>query len=247
MALSHPAHQRVTHTVGLLTQNEHGKSVMKYPEYDRNRYEVWALPHLLVLHWILNPGLVFNELLFGQRIPKVTLIDKTLDKPLMERSLIPCPSCGELHDGRFWANKNAFGHWFGYVCPSCGEIIPCLWNLTSLLILTVTSPLWYFPVKLWKRKWIEFEKSRYNNTTTEYTTHEKTPWIKMGILYGGLMGLILGLAFQVLNFVVWKRFDWQFLLYTALLWMIAGFLFAVIMYLWLGLRPKRKMQDGQKQ
>ena len=219
---------------------------MKYSEYDRKKYTVWALPHPLLLHWIINPGLAFNELILGQRMPKVTLIDKTLDKPLMERSFIPCPSCGTLHDGRFWAKKNAFGHWFGYVCPSCGEIIPCLWNLTSLLILVVTSPLWYFPVKFWKGKWIEFEKSRYQNIEKEYTPHEKTSWVKMGFFYGGLMWLFLGLAPQVYNFILRKSFDWDFLLFSAALWAIAGFFFAAIMYIWLGLRPKRKMQDGQQ-
>ena len=219
---------------------------MNYPEYDRNKYKVLALPHPLLLHWIIHPGLAFNELILGQRIPKVTLIDKTLDKPLMERSFIPCPSCGALHDGHFWAKKNAFRHWLGYVCPSCGEIIPCLWNLTSLLILAVTSPLWFFPVKYWKANWIEFEKSRYQNIEKEYTPHEKTSWVKMGFLYGGLMWLILGLAPQVYNFIVWKSFDWDFLLFTAVLWTIAGFFFAAIMYIGLGLRPKRKMQDEQQ-
>ncbi len=219
---------------------------MNYPEYDRNKYKVWALPHPLLLHWIINPGLAFNEIILGQRIPKVTLIDKTLDMPLMERSFIPCPSCGELHDGRFWAKKNAFGHWFGYVCPTCGEIIPCLWNLTSLSILIVTSPLWYFPVKLWKSKWIQFEKSRYKNINTEYTSYEKIPWIKMGIFFGGLMWLILGLIPQVYNFIIWRRFNWHSLLDSAFIWAIAGFFFAVIMYIWSGLRPKRKTQDGQQ-
>ena len=193
---------------------------MKYSEYDRKKYTVWALPHPLLLHWIINPGLAFNELILGQRMPKVTLIDKTLDKPLMERSFIPG--------------------------PSCGEIIPCLWNLTSLLILAATSPIWFFPVKYWKANWIEFEKSRYQNIEKEYTPHEKTSWVKMGFLYGGLMWLILGLAPQVYKFIVWKSFDWDFLLFTAALWTIAGFFFAVVMYIWLGLRPKRKMQDGQE-
>jgi len=220
---------------------------MKHPEYDRSKYTIWVLPHPLLLHYILNPGIAFNELILGQRIPKVTLIDNTIDKPLMERAFIPCPSCGELHDARLWAKKNAFGHWFGYVCPTCGEIIPCLWNITSLLIIIITSPLWYFPVKLWKKNWIEFEKSRYKNASTEYTPHEKTPWVKMGALFGGLMWLFFGLAPQVYNFIVWKSFNWQFLMSTAFIWAIAGFAFAAMMYIWLGLRPKHKTKDEQNQ
>jgi hypothetical protein len=53
-----------------------------------------------MLHWILNPGLAINELILGQRVPKVRLEDKTIDKPRIERVLIPCPHCETLHDGR---------------------------------------------------------------------------------------------------------------------------------------------------
>ena len=99
-------------------------------QYDKNRFKIHALPHPLVLHWVLNPMIMFNELLFGQRLPKVTLIDKKSDKPQLERSsYIPCPHCETLNDSRLWAKGNAFEQWFGLVCPSCHEIIPCLWNI----------------------------------------------------------------------------------------------------------------------
>ncbi len=48
-------------------------------EFDKEKYKVWKLPHPMLLHWIINPGLAFNELILGQRIPKITLIDKTSD------------------------------------------------------------------------------------------------------------------------------------------------------------------------
>ena len=57
--------------------------------YDKNRFKIWALPHPLILHWVLNPIIMFNELLFGQRLPTVTLIDKKSDKPQLEGSYIP--------------------------------------------------------------------------------------------------------------------------------------------------------------
>jgi len=94
---------------------------MKHPEYDRSKYTVWALPHPLVLNWVLNPGLAVNELLLGQRLPRVMLIDKTSDKPFVERTFVPCPHCGVIHDGRLWGKASAFGRWFGVVCPACGE------------------------------------------------------------------------------------------------------------------------------
>ena len=77
--------------------------------FDKDKYKVWQLPHPMVLHWILNPGLTFNELILGQRLPKVMLIDKKGDAPLMERQYVPCSEC----NGR----------------------IPGLWNLTSLVLL----------------------------------------------------------------------------------------------------------------
>ena len=129
-------------------------------QYDKNRFKIHALPHLLVLHWVLNPVIMFNELILGQRLPKVTLIDKKSDKPQLERSYIPCPHCETLNDSRLWAKGNAFEHWFGFVCPSCHEIIPCLWNIFSLAILAITFPLWYFPARFFRRRWLEIEKEK---------------------------------------------------------------------------------------
>jgi len=206
---------------------------MNYPEYDRDKYTIWALPHPLILHWVLNPGLAFNELIFGQRMPTVTLIDKTIDKPLMERTFVPCPHCGVFHEGRLWGKPNAFGHWFGYVCPSCGKIIPCLWNLTSLIILAITSPLWFIPVRLWKNKWIEYEKTRFDTVKT--ISYKEVPWVKMGFFFGGLMWLFLGFGFQLL----WGTFSWQNTILFFFLCAIGGVLFTVIVKFWMGLRPNK--------
>ena len=134
-------------------------------QYDKNRFKIQALPHPFTLLWVLFPAFMFNELIFGQRLPKVILIDKESDKSPEERCYIPCPHCETLNDRRFWATKgNAFGHghghWFGLVCPSCHQIIPCLWNIFSLAILAITFPLWYFPVRFFRHRWIEKEKER---------------------------------------------------------------------------------------
>lgn len=64
--------------------------------YDENKYSVQKLPNPLLLHWILNPGLAINEVILGQRIPQVTLIDKTSNASLIERTYVPCPSCGAI-------------------------------------------------------------------------------------------------------------------------------------------------------
>ena len=95
-------------------------------QYNENRFEIWALPHPLILFYILFPGAIVTELIFGHRIPKVMLTDKDSGKPWMERTYVPCPHYETLSDARLWAKWNAFAHWFGYVCPSCHQIIPCL-------------------------------------------------------------------------------------------------------------------------
>jgi len=151
-------------------------------EFDREKFKVWALPNLMLLHWVINPGLAFNELVLGQRVPKVTLIDKTIDAPLMERQFIPCPECGALNDARLWSKSNSFGHWFGYVCPVCEGRIPCLWNYTSLIILAITFPLWIWFKKPVEEKWFEKEKGRFAKVKEQGLVQAKTTqWYKLGI------------------------------------------------------------------
>jgi hypothetical protein len=77
--------------------------------FDKDKYKVWQLPHPMVLHWVMNPGLAFNELILGQRLPKVMLVDKTSDAPLMERQYVPCPECNVLTDARVWGGSRSKG------------------------------------------------------------------------------------------------------------------------------------------
>lgn len=163
-------------------------------EFDKEKYKVWKLPHPMLLHWIINPGLAFNELILGQRIPKVTLIDKTSNAPLMERQYIPCPQCNALNDGRLWSNSNSLGHWFGYVCPECHGRIPCLWNITSLILLAIAFPIWISCKIFGEEKWLEKEKSRLAEVVaSEPLTAKKTNWLKMGITYGVLTFCVMAL------------------------------------------------------
>ena len=163
-------------------------------EFDKEKYKVWKLPHPMLLHWIINPGLAFNELILGQRIPKVTLIDKTSNAPLMERQYIPCPQCNALNDGRLWSNSNSLGHWFGYVCPECHGRIPCFWNITSLILLAIAFPIWISCKIFGEEKWLEKEKSRLAEVVaSEPLTAKKANWLKMGITYGVLMFCVMAL------------------------------------------------------
>ncbi|MGK0413746.1 MAG: hypothetical protein ACJA1B_001954, partial [Polaribacter sp.] len=109
-------------------------------EFDKEKFKVYSWKNWMMLHWILNPGLAINELILGQRIPKISLEDKISDKPRMERSFIPCPHCKTLHDGITWStqNRTAFKNWFGLYCTNCEKIIPCLMNAFSFILLAIT-------------------------------------------------------------------------------------------------------------
>lgn len=59
----------------------------------KNKCKVYTWKHWMILHYILNPGLAINELILGQRVPKITPEDKSSEKPRVERSYVPCPHC----------------------------------------------------------------------------------------------------------------------------------------------------------
>lgn len=204
-------------------------------EFDKDKYKVWKLPHPILIHWVVNPGLAFNELILGQRIPKITLIDKTSDAPLMERQSVPCPKCHTLNDGRLWSKGNAFGHWFGLVCPNCHGKIPCLRNIASLLILAVTFPIWIWIKLFGEAKWLEKEKARFSGMATkELPTAKKTSWVKMGVCYGALM-----FCFSLVLFAFVDRLSLSAIPVLAATWACAGLAFGWVMKWLIGRRNKR--------
>lgn len=205
-------------------------------DVDKNKYKVWKLPNWLLLHWIINPGLAFNELVLGQRIPKVSLIDKQSDAPLMERQYVPCPHCNTIHNGLLWSKKNAFGNWFGYVCPSCHNIIPCLWNITSILLLTITFPIWgWFKTSL-KNKWLRNRIERLQDVSgNELPTAQKTSWLKMGLLYAAFMFCVMALPDIIREKATYTDIGIQ-----VIIWLVAGLLFGGLMQLILGQSKSKK-------
>ena len=193
-------------------------------QYDKNRFKIQALPHPFILFYILFPAFMFNELIFGQRLPKVTLIEKEGDKPQSERRYIPCPHCETLNDPRLWAKGNAFGHWFGLVCPSCHQIIPCLWNIFSLVVLAITFPLWYFPVRFFRHRWIAKEKERLakalERPLIQATSIHSMGWI--GVCISGVSLVVTLVTFEVV-WSVWNGWDLETMLDRLPLWMSVGF------------------------
>lgn len=202
--------------------------------FDQDKYKVWQLPHPLLLHWIINPGIAINELVLGQRLPKVMLIDKTSDAPLMERQFVPCPECHALNDARLWSKQNAFGHWFGYVCPECGGKIPCLWNITSLIVLAVTFPIWIWLKMLGEKKWLEKEKTRFTPMVKQGLPEARhVSWLKMGLNYGLFM-----FAVMVLPKIFQGQLSAKVIATQAAVWLVAGVTFGFVMKLILGRKAK---------
>jgi len=210
-------------------------------QYDKNRFEIWTLPHPLILFWVLFPALIVNELIFGQRQPKVSLIDKESDKPWLERSYIPCPHCETLNDARLWAKGRAFGNWFGLVCPSCHQIIPCLWNIFSLVVLAITFPLWYFPARFFRRRWLEKEKERLARVLERPLIQAKSiNWFLRGTLYfGGLMWVIMGVIPQIWEVLNGGEWDWIMMFIALPIWLVTGFAWGLAMRFWMNRKGKK--------
>jgi hypothetical protein len=178
--------------------------------------KIWTWKNPLMLHWIMNPGLVFNELILGQRIPKMILIETGANKNLEEKTKIPCPHCGILHPGTKWStqNKTNYGNYFGLYCDNCGKIIPCIYNLTSLMLLTLTFPIWYWFKEFLKMKWIENQRGRFKSEkepTEKEPTEYNFIWWKEGLkfsifsfIFENIISLIISnkMAFHLIPLII---------------------------------------------
>jgi len=156
------------------------------PQCGGEPHKTWGPTHLVMVHWLLNPGLAFNELVLGQRVPKVTHICTSCALDQNQRSYVPCPSCGALHPGMLWSKANGFFHYMGLFCPDCGEKIPAMRNGLALLIEGLTAPLWLLPAALVRERWRDSEIAR--TRAMQGAEHREVNWIKQGVLvFGGLM------------------------------------------------------------
>ena len=91
--------------------------------------------HPFMIHWVLNPGLAMNELLIGQRVARQIHFCKQCGGWFQQQGqFVECSSCKGFHNAKIWDGCR-FGNWLGLVCPDCGEMIPCLLNLTSAVVL----------------------------------------------------------------------------------------------------------------
>lgn len=195
-------------------------------KFDAAKYKIWTWKNPLMLHWIINPGLAFNELILGQRVPRVTLIERNSEKSLAERTFIPCPHCNTIHPALKWTpqNNTVFKNWFGLYCDKCGNTIPCLRNLTSLILLGLTFPVWIWFTKSWKRKWLSIQREKFskplNLTPPEYN------WVTQGLRWGFLMFLIIDVLLPLINGDDFKLLNF---LFGIIIWTFAGLFFGFIM------------------
>lgn len=194
--------------------------------FDKKKYQVWTWKHPLILHWILNPGLALNELIFGQRIPKITLVEKSSRKTLAERSYVPCPHCETLHPGLKWTpqNNTAFKNWFGLYCDNCGKIIPCVRNLTSIIVLALTFPIWYWFKDKWKQKWLNRQKENFSKPLV--LTQPDYKWWYIGLSYALFMFIFMSI-FDFL--IIQEVFTWKKLFMNAVFWIIGGLVVGLFM------------------
>lgn len=171
-------------------------------EYDKTKYKILTWKNPVMLHWIINPGLVISELILGQRVPKTMLIEKNSSKTLQEKTKIPCPHCGTLHSGLKWSTKNnAFKNWFGLYCDNCGNIIPCLTNLASYLLLALTFPIWIWFKDKWKTTWLENQPDRYRKLDLENVPNpfDGNGWISQGLYWGLFMYICMILMYPLID------------------------------------------------
>lgn len=209
-------------------------------KFDKTKYKIYTWKNWMMLHWILNPGLIINELILGQRIPKITLEDKTSDKPRLERTFIPCPHCQTKHDARTWSTQNgtAFKNWFGLYCPECSNIIPCLMNAFTALVLGLTYPLWgWFKTSL-KNKWLANQPQRFHDIDIKKVTNpfEGKRWIITGLIWGGSMFILMTFIFPYFDDT---PINTPRIMIGLIVWTLAGLAFGYTMKLYFNKKLKK--------
>ena len=170
---------------------------MRNMEFDKETYKVLDTKSIEVKHWKINPLMAINELVLGHRVPEVLLIDKTSDKPLLDRGYVPCPHCGTIHDSRTWSKQNntVYKNWYGYFCPECQQIIPCVRNWTAHLMLMLSRPFRKGDTESRKRQWLEQQPARFENLCFDPV---QVNWRNLGLKWGFFMFLAMGIGFPLL-------------------------------------------------
>ena len=208
-------------------------------EFDNKKWKVYNWKNWMMIHWMINPGLIINELILGQRIPKISLEDKESDKPRIERTYVPCPHCETIHDGRTWSSQNntGFKNWFGLYCKNCGNIIPCLINIFSLIILAITFPIWGWFKNSLKDKWLKRQPERFAKIDLNElkNPYEGRGWLKQGLSFGFFMYVFMTILFPI---ILKEEITSEDLLIGIPIWLIGGLGFGYTMKLFMNKKEK---------
>lgn len=199
-------------------------------EFNRTKYNVYNRNHIMMIHWMLNPGMMINELILGQRVPKVILEEKLSDKPRYERTFVPCPHCKTIHDSRTWSFSNNTGskNWFGLYCPACENIIPCLSNLASLVVLTAAFPLLALFRKTMRERWLQKQPQRFTKIRPNLVPDPfaNSGWVAYGTAFGFTMFVLNGIIFPQLCNVDFMALD---IVAVLPVWLLGGLAWGYIM------------------
>ncbi len=206
------------------------------PNCGSDKWKRLSLPHPMLIHWILNPGLAFNELVLGQRVPKLQLVCAYCDAPWIERCFVPCPHCSGITSGLHWSSRSSFGNWLGLICPSCGKRIPCLWNVLSLLILALTFPVWYLPYRFHFRNRVSPLPRAVSDRARPPTARE---YVRAGIGFAIFGWCVVGGLSLADDTSRGLPPDWKSIMFGAFLCILAGCIFAIVLFWANNRRPKR--------
>ncbi len=211
------------------------------PQCGGNACKLQTLPHLVLIHWLLNPGLVINEILLGQRIPRTSYTCIKCDRDLVLRQYYQCSQCGAFLSATLWARGNALGHWFGLFCPDCGGRIPTLLNVFSCIAVGITVPAWWPLWRLVRRRWIRWERKRaiHQRCSGRSARLPIRRWALWGMLAWGVpMWLAMNLLLPTLSNT--RAIDLTEMLIGVAFWLGGGALFGVAMKSFLTRRHKFK-------
>src|SRR5262245_55694139 len=180
--------------------------------------------------WYLNPAFAVSELLLGIRVPVELCVCESCTGPYATRGYVGCPHCASWHQSSLWSGPRAFGNWFGYVCPKCEELIPCLRNPVSILVAAITAPLWWFPVRALRPRWRAWQLRRVRSATPKQVELSRMKWIRVGAFYFGLpVGLLFSLTFPLFfPDLAYGESVWPLLQFLPL-WLIGGVLWGLVM------------------
>ncbi|HEY9561941.1 MAG TPA: hypothetical protein VIR29_14250 [Anseongella sp.] len=203
--------------------------------FNPDQYKIRTRKSPLWLFQALNPFSFLMELGAGARMPLIQLIDKTLEGPESARTITPCPHCGKLHDARTWSPlfDTHVKNWFGLYCSNCGNVIPCMISISSMLVLAVTFPLWIWFKKPLKEHWLRAQPARFRDLEKQY---RKDPygerwWLSNSLWSGGFFSVVFGL---LLPLIQGHPFSWSRVIIGLLIGAAIGF----------SMNPGRRTKQG---